>query len=346
MPIIGLDLGRNKFRAVELDNEKGKVVLKKYGTYENSKLNLASESKGDLDAYSNSIKSFISDTGFSTTSIAVSLPESEVFTRVIKLPLMTEKELKTSIMFEAEQYIPLPLKDVNFAFQIIDADITEKDKMNVLLVAAKNTILEKYVNILKNAGLVPKGIEPETLAIERALSSNPNQPSASILVNIGSHETLLIVTYRGFVRFTRSLNMGGDDLTKAAQQHLGLDIAQAEEYKKTYGLDVNQVEGKVYEAVKPVVDNILAEIKRSRIFYTTHNPSVNINKVILSGGTALMPGLLFYFANNLDLEVELANPWRNIQIHEKLESQKQHLIEQGPVFAGPVGLALKEVKQS
>lgn len=346
MPIIGLDLGTNKFRAVELQNEKGKIILQKFGSYENAKLNLVSDSKSDLETYASSIKHFISDAGFSTNDVVVSLPESEVFTRVIKVPAMSDKELKSSIAFEAEQYIPLPLKDVNFAFQMIDADMTEKDKMNVLLVAAKNSILEKYVEILKKAGLVPRGIEPETLASERAIGSNPSQPNGVIIVNIGSVTTELIVSYRGFVRFTRSVNIGGDDLTKAAQQNLSLEFAQAEEYKKTYGLDSNQVEGKVYEALKPVIDSILAEIKRSKIFYTTHNPSVNITKVILSGGTALMPGLLFYIANNLDLEVELANPWRNIQISPKIESKKQELMESGPVFVAAVGLALKEVRST
>lgn len=346
MPILGLDLGNSKFRAVELSEEKGKIVLQRFGSYENTKLNLSSDSKGDLDAYASAIKHFISDTGFTTSNAVVSLPETEVFTRVIKVPAMSEKELKSSIAFEAEQYIPLPLKDVNFAFQIIDSDINEKEKMNVLLVAAKNSILEKYVGVLKKAGLVPRGIEPETLATERAVGSNPNQPNGLIVVNVGMQTTQLIVSYRGFVRFTRSVNIGGDDITKAAQQNLSLEYAQAEEYKKTYGLDSNQAEGKVYEAIKPVIDNILAEIKRSKIFYTTHNPSVNINKVILTGGTALMPGLLFYIANNLDLEVELANPWRNIQISPKIEAQKQQLMELGPVFVSSVGLALKEVRSS
>jgi type IV pilus assembly protein PilM len=345
MSIVGLDLGSHRFRAVELDESKGKITLLRFGTYQNPKINLESESKEELSEYSSSIKNFFKESGFTSTEVVIALPESDVFTRVIKVPQMKEKDLKTSISYEAEQYIPLPLKEVSFDFQIMDTDLLDKDKMNVLLVAAKNTILNKYVKILRNSGLVPRGMEPETLAVSRVLGDTINRPSASIIVGIGSESSEIIVSYKGFVRFTRSITVGGNALTRAIAQNLSLEFGQAEEYKITYGLDSDQVEGKVFNALKPVFDSILNEIRRSKVFYTTHNPNVIINRVILSGGTALMPGLLFYIANNLDLEVELANPWRNIQFSGPLLSQKEALIKQGPVYATAVGLALKNMRR-
>jgi type IV pilus assembly protein PilM len=219
----------------------------------------------------------------------------------------------------------------------------EKGKMDVQLVAAKKTILEKYVTILRGARLIPRGIEPETLSIGRVLGDSPDHPSASVILNIGYTETLIIITYRGFVRFTRSITVGGDVLTRAISQGLGFDYVQAEEYKKAYGLDTNQAEGKIFAVLKPLFDNIIQEVVRSKMFFTTHNPDININRVILCGGTALMPGLFFYMANNLDLEVELANPWKNIQFSDKVTSKKEELLQQGPVFAASAGLALKEI---
>lgn len=344
MPIIGLDLGNSHFTATELTEDKSKVVLRRFGMYEKQELNLYSNDPSDLKTYSDSLRHFISDTGFTTSDIVVSLPEAEVFTRVISVPNMEKKDLESSIKFEAEQYIPLPMDQVNFAFQILDSDISDKNKMEVLLVAAKNQVLNKYVDVVKKAGLSVKGIEPETLAIQRVLASNPNNPNATVLVNITSTSTLIIISYRGAVRFTRSVAIGGDSLTKAVAQELNIDHHQAEEYKKAYGMDSTQVDGKVYNAIKPVFDKILAEVNRSKIFYTTHNPNVNMNKVIISGGTALMPGLLFYIANNMDLEAELANPWRNIQLSSSIEDKKDYLLQQGPLFVTPVGLALKEIK--
>ena len=342
---VGLDLGSHTIRAVELDNIKGSVVLTRFGSYENPKISLESKTKEDLLTYTAALKSFFSEIGFSTPEVYTSLPESYVFTRVIKLPQMSEKELKTSIAFEAEQYIPLPLKDVSYDFQIIDNDLVDKDKMNVLLVAAKKEFLSKYVALVKGSGLSPKGLEPETLSLTRALNASVGKANASIIVNFGTNDSQIIVTYKGFVRFTRSISVGGGTITRAVAQGLGLEYAQAEEYKRTYGLDPSQAEGKVYNAIKPVFDGILGEIKRSRVFYTTHSPSVIINRIILCGGTALMPGLLFYVTNNLDLETELANPWRNIVFSDRIDSQKEKIMELGPIFVTAVGLALKELKK-
>ncbi len=343
MPIIGLDLGRHNFRAVELDSQKNKFVLLRYGTYENPKLNLESESKDDMNIYSQAIRDFFDETGFKTANTVVSLPEQQVYMRIIKIPALSDKDLKNSIQFEAEQYIPLPLKEVSISYQKIDVDAFDKNKINVQLVAAKKTTLEKYVQILRQAKLIPKGIEPETLAVGRILGDTEDHPSASIILNIGFSQTLICITYRGFVRFTRSISIGGDTITRAISQSLGFDYSQSEEYKKTYGLDSSQVEGKIFEVIKPLFDSVIQEVKRSKMFFTTHNPNITINRVILSGGTALMPGLFIYMANNLDLEVELANPWKNIEFSDRLASKKDSLLQEGPLFATSAGLALKEV---
>lgn len=329
-----------------MEEQKGRIVLRKYGLYNSPKLNLNSSSQQDLNTYATALKDFFAETGFTTPEVIIPLPEGEVFTRVIQLPHMSEKELRTSIAFEAEQYIPIPIKDVNFDFQILDADPTNKDKMNVLIVAAKHSVLSKYVGILKTAGLVPSALEPETLAVGRILGDTVNKPSASIILNVGTLDTQIIVSYKGHVRFTRSISIGGDSFTKALEQSLGFDYVQADEYKKTYGLDSKQAEGKVYNAIKPIFDQILSEVKRSKVFYTTHNPNVIINRLIISGGSALMPGLLFYTANSLDLEVELANPWRNINFIKALEPQKEKLVKMGPNYVTAVGLALKELKKN
>jgi type IV pilus assembly protein PilM len=153
----------------------------------------------------------------------------------------------------------------------------------------------------------------------------------------------VIITYKGVVRFTRNISTGGDSLTRAIAQNLGFDFSQAEEYKKTYGIDPKQVDGKVYNSIKPVFDIILNEIKRAYFFYTTHNPSVTIRRVVVCGGSALMPGLLYYLTTNLDLEVELANPWEKIAFPQKLEKDRQRLLDIGPYFVSSVGLAIKEL---
>ena len=119
---------------------------------------------------------------------------------------------------------------------------------------------------------------------------------------------------------------------------MDLDLVQAQEYFKTYGLDSTKVGGKVYEVLRPLFDKVIDEIKKSKVFFSTHNPMVRINKIIVSGETALMPGLLIYMVNNFDVEVVLANPWINLKL---LPSQQKEVQQKGPVFSVAVGLALK-----
>lgn len=343
MPIIGLDLGRHTIRAVEIEKSKGKAVLERCGVYENSHLDINANSKEDNKNYSEAIKHFFSEMGFDTPNVVVSLPEYNAFIRIIKVPKMSEKELRSSIEYEAEQYIPFPIKEMNVSYQVVDNDFKDPNLMEVMLVAAKKDILNKYISLLREAGLVPRALEPETLSLSRILGKSGDGAHASIILNVGFTNTLIIATYRGYVRLARNIPIGGDTLTRSIQQKLSLDYMQAEEYKKAYGLESNQAEGKVFEAIKPVFENIIAEVKRSDIFFTTHNSNVSINRVVISGGTALMPGLLTYMASNLDTEVELANPWKDIRLLPRLESQKDSILENGPVYSVAVGLALKEI---
>ncbi|OGC50116.1 hypothetical protein A2716_01470 [candidate division WWE3 bacterium RIFCSPHIGHO2_01_FULL_40_23] len=342
MNVVGLDLGIRNFKAIEIKKEKGMAELVRYGISETIPANLLSETKEELEKYSKELLLFFNESGFSTPNVIVALPETSVFTRIITVPKMSEKELKSAMMFEAEQYIPLPLKEVNFDFQILNDDTVDKGNMSVLLVAAAKTLINKYIKILKDAKLTPVGLEPETLSLARIVGDKIDQPNPSIIVSIDSNVTNIIVTYKGIVRFTRSISTGGDALTRAVAQGLGFDFTQAEEYKKTYGLDSSQVDGKVFSAIKPVFDIILNEIRRAYYFYTTHNTDVNIRRVVVCGGTALMPGLLFYLTTNLNLEVELANPWQKITIPGKFIKERQNLMERGPFFVTSIGLALKE----
>jgi len=341
MPIIGLDLGRNNFRAIEIESKKDKLIVNGFGAFDNPKLNLESEAKDDIDLYGKSLKEFISEMNFTAPHVVVGLDETFVYMRIIKLPQMSDRDLKNSVYYEAEQYIPLPLSEVSLSYQKLDVDYVEKGKINVQLVAAKKAVLEKYVTILKIAGLVPKAIEPETLALGRSLGDTKEAPAGSIVLDIGFNQTIIIISYGGFVRFTRNIQIGGDIITKSIAQDLNLDYSQAEEYKKVYGLDKNQVDGKIFTVVKPIVDNIVSEIKRASIFFTKQYPDATIKRVILAGGTAQMPGLLLHMANNLDLEVEIANPFRKVEFSPKVEQVKSQLIEQSSIYAIAMGLALK-----
>ena len=346
MPVVGLNIGKKSFKAVEIEDRKGKLILNNFGTYTNPKTLSGSEALDDVNAIASSLSEFFSETGFSTSDVILSLDETYVFMTVVKMPIMSDKELKSSIKYEAEQHIPFPLNQVNVSFQKLDENFSEKGKMAVQIVAARKNIVDKYIEIVKKAKLVPKAIEPETVALGRALGDSAEYPSGTMILEMGFGTSLIVVCYGGHVRFTRSIPIGGDLMTKTIMQQLTLDHSQAEEYKKVYGLDEFQGEGKVAHAVSPVMDNLVAEVQRAIVFFTNHNPSANIKRVVMSGGTALMPNLLSYVANKLNLEVLLANPLNDIEISPRLEKRKQSLIEDAASYSSAIGLALRGVRNA
>jgi len=341
MSVIGLNIGKKSFRAVELEKKKDRIIINNFGTYSSPRASSDHNLLDETDVVASSLDEFLSDTGFSTSDVVLSIDETYVFMRIINLPIMSDKELKSSIKYEAEQYIPLPSDQVNISYQKLDQNFSDKNKMGVQIVAARKDIVEKYIGILKKAKLTPKAIEPETIALGRVLGDTKEAPSGTMILEMGFGSSLIVVCYGGFVRFTRSIPIGGDVLTKTIMQGLALDQEQAEEYKKVYGLDEFQGEGKVFQVISPVIDNLILEIQRAAVFFTNHNPSANIKRVVLSGGTALMPNLLSYVANKLDLEVILANPLNDIEISPKLDKQKQILIQESPSYSSAIGLALR-----
>ena len=346
MPIVGLNIGKKSFRAAELEEKKGKIILNNFGTYVNYKTPSAENFLNDVSGISTSLSEFFSETNFSTSSVILSIDETYVFMTVVEMPKMSSEELKSSIKYEAEQHIPFPINQVNISYQKLDEIISDKGKMPVQIVAARKNIIDKYIEIVKKAKLVPRAIEPETIALGRALGDSPESPIGTMIVEMGFANSLMVVCYGGSVRFTRAVPIGGDLITKTIMQNLNLDYAQAEEYKKVYGLDEFQSEGKVANIISPIVDNLAVEIKRAILYFTNHNPSANIKKVVVSGGTALMPNLLSYIANKLDLEVVLANPLDGIEISPKLEKRKQELLDNAASYSSSIGLALRGVKNA
>jgi len=346
MEFVGLDLGSREFKAVELRKTKKETKeLVAYAAAPAPLHFLLSDSEVDWDTYADALKKFFDAEDFLTTNVAAGLPESQVFTRVISLPKMSSAELKNAMKWEAEQYIPIPLEEVSLDYQVI-GESAQRDKdgkrlMDVLLVAAPLTLVEKYLKIISKAHLNIVGLETETLATARSVvGSAPDSPT-TLIVSINLSATDIAIVSKGFIRFTRSISTGGEAFARAVSQELGFEMKRAWEYARSYGLEESQVEGKVMRAIKPVFDIIVSEIKRSFAYYRTHQKGDSIKRVILSGEAADLPGVLVYLAAALNVEVQIADPWEGLRIPEKF--RKEELEEIGPKFAAAVGLALKDL---
>ncbi len=335
---VGLDLGTASIKLVELnlaDNNKFRLLA--LAQAEAPKFE--SQIQWDADR-ANTIKKLLSDAHVNSRKAIISLSESQVYTRVIEMPFLEEPELSQAISWQAEQYIPVPLSDVILKHQVLK--LPEQGvpgaKMSVLLLAAPNTTVSNYISVASMAGLEVIAVETEVLAVLRALTAGVAQFPESLLIHIGSETTTFSIFREGVVSLTQSVGTGGTAISRSIGTQLGLDLNQAEQYKRTYGLDEAKFDGKVAGAIKPVVEYILSEAKRVLGSYETHGGNEQVKRVILSGGGSILPGIVPYFVNVLGLETQLGDPFYFVELSS---NQRLEIGEAGPIFSVAVGLAMK-----
>lgn len=340
--VIGLDIGTSAFRAVEISNKnRGKskaIILERAVTCDNCV-------DKDNKKLAENLKNFIKDSGFSTRDAVLALPESHVFSTILNLPFKTEREIKNYLDIQGGTIFPKPLSELVYSFVILGPNERNKGEVDVNVVASGKEYVAKLFDTAKSAGLNVLAVESEAYAIVRALmkSQNISQNDAILVVNVGSVDADMMVIRNGFVRFSRNVTLGGTTFTKAISQMLDVTEEQAEEYKKSYGMDDSFLEGKIINAMRPVAETLINEIKRTINFYSTRNTFCEFKKVIYSGGSSVMPGLLAYSAENLGMEVELANPFVSVSFSSSAAKLKDNINNFGPVYTVAMGLALKQI---
>lgn len=338
---FGLDIGTTSIKAVSLKKDNEKLSVEAIAVAPFTAKNILSESQINQQAIAASIKEMLGIAQIKTKNVNVSIPASQVYTKIIETPELSEKELADSLSFEMEQYIPLPLSQVKTDWQIIDHFTKSGQRsMSVLIIAASIAVLQKYENILTQSGLIPASIETEMVSVQRALAPLFTANESCLVAHIGSSSTNISITAGGVLRFIATIGLGGLAITRAVSADLGIAVSQAEELKKTYGLSPD-FQGKVGKALSPILESIIADIKRTILTYKEKNPNANISKIVLSGGTALLPGIVEFFAEALNSQVVMGNTFMLNQIGNVPEE----IFSEAPSYNVVVGLALRDIQQ-
>lgn len=336
---IGIDIGSYSIKLIEIARDGDRVGLVAAGSVPMPPKAMTSALQADMEAVAVAIRQLMKDTGSKSRDVTIALPESKVFTRVIEVPQLSQRELSSAIKWEAEQYIPLPLDQVNVDYTVLrEAKETGTNKMEVLLVAAPKSLVDRYMTILEMAELNPTGAETEIIATSRAVARSLPNVKTVMIVSLGAQTTDIAVIKGGVLVFTRSVSAGGEAITRSIAQSLDFTQSQAEEYKRTYGLQKDKLEGKIALAAKPIMDTIVGEMKRAIAYYEEKYKDQHVETVLLTGGTARIPGMVVYLAQAINFEVQFANPWAGIA----KDARFNVLATEGPNFCVAVGLALRE----
>ncbi|OGG03347.1 hypothetical protein A2W14_01770 [Candidatus Gottesmanbacteria bacterium RBG_16_37_8] len=337
--LLGLDIGSQTIKAVQLSRNKNKVSLLSAGYIPTPKVEANSTGRSDEQVIANAINQLAHDMKLATGDVSISLPSYKVVTQVIEVPIMNDKELESSIQWEAEEYIPLPLNKVKIDYSLISKNETSK-KMKLLLVAAPISLIEKYMRIVSLSGLNPVAIETEILAsIRSTINSLPTLPNI-LLVSIGATNTEIAIIRQQLLVFARIFPIGGNTLTRAISEELGFEFQQTEEYKKTYGIEEDKLEGKLGKIMSPFFNNLFSEIDKTMAYFREEYPKEELMTLVISGGAAKMPGLMLSATKNIGINSQISNPFINIEVDQDVLTT---LNQDAPIYTTAIGLALKEI---
>lgn len=341
--VFGLDLSDLSVKVVKLEDNGTSEYIASYAS-----VALASGSINDgeiqqKDQVVAAIKKAIEIAGpekLKTQKVICSLPETKAFLRIVSIPQMNDSELNEAVKWEMEANIPLPLDQVYYDWQVIpETLLLEKNKINLLVVAIAKAVVDQTIEILELAGLYPVGLEIESIAQARSLLLEKNEKETVLIVDIGDRRTSLSVTKGGVPCFTSSIPLCGQSLTDVISKGMNITFAEAEKVKLSYGIGDNYKNDALFKATQPVLENFAQEIERSIDFYITGlKYSDSIDKIIVCGGGANTEGIVPYLSKKLGREIQLGNPWINMNLGKNLPVIDKRKSLQ---FSTAIGLALK-----
>ncbi len=342
---IALDIGSSYIKVLEVSQGRNKLQATALGIQKLPPEAIVDGALMNSNEIVSAIKELLARNKIKTREVVTSVSGHSVIIKKITLPSMSREELNESIQWEAEQYIPFNIEDVNIDAQILSSTTDEAGQMDVLLVAAKKEIITDYTTILSEAGLTPVVIDVDAFAVQNMFELNYDidPTEVIVLVNIGASIININVIKNGTTAFTRDVSLGGNQFTEEIQKHLNVSYEEAEALKvggELMGDTQSVVPQEVENIIVAVSDTVASEIQRSLDFYSATSTEDSISKLYLSGGSSRVPGLTRMIEKFTGIGVEIVDPFRQIEVPERV-MKAQHVEQIAPMAAVAVGLSLR-----
>ncbi|MFH1522736.1 MAG: type IV pilus assembly protein PilM [Patescibacteria group bacterium] len=343
---LGIDIGSSSIKIVELKEERGRLRLLTYGFTENLGDKFKDYLQKDVKYTASVINKVCEKAKITSQNAIAALPTFSVFSSIINLSNVNLKEISSAVHWEAKKIIPLPLEDMVLDWKFIsdskekNSDGDKKKDTKVLLTGAPKTLVKKYISIFKEARINLLSLETETFSLIRSLLGNDK--TTIMIVEIGASTTDSSIVSKGIPVLNRSIDIGGLTITKAISSNLNIGMERAEQFK--YDLGITSIESKEDAIPRTIVDTISPitnEIKYLINLFQSKN-NEKIEKIVLSGGSSLLPNFTNYLSKILNINVIIGDPWSSISYPAEL---KPVLTEIGPKLSVAIGLALRGVKK-
>jgi type IV pilus assembly protein PilM len=340
--LVGLDIGSSSLKLVALQETSKGYVLKSFYQVPIPRGVIMDGVLVEHEELSARIKELFKLSKCRIKSVVTSLSGHAVIVKKVSFTSMDHGELRDLIHDEASKYLPFENMDgVYFDIQNLGSNDYNPNLMDVLLVAAKKDIIDSYVEAITGAGLTPVIVDVDSFALETMYEENYDfeQTDVAVIVNIGASITNINVVKNGMSIFTRDFTLGGNAVTEAIQNQLGLTFDEAEKIKIAGPEGAQQLQG---TGLLSLAEPICLEIERSIDYFRSTFGNEEIKLVLLSGGGAMIPGIAAEITQRLGIDTEVINPFRKIGYDKKVIDATT--IEGiGPIAAVGVGLALRKI---
>ncbi|HVV66908.1 MAG TPA: type IV pilus assembly protein PilM [Candidatus Saccharimonadales bacterium] len=316
-PLFGLEIGHGSLKVMQLAEPPkrtpasgyaprilgyGATIFDKSALHDGAIIKPELVAQAALDMFNHKLVGDIT-----TRRVAIAIPAYRTFTRALHLPKLKQKELDEAVELEAEQYISLPLEDLYHDYEIIKRT---DDANELFTVATPKAIVDSYLELAAVLGLQAVLIEPSLASLGRLFSLDDLSDTPAIIINFGSVSSDISI-FDKHLLVTGAVQAGGEDFTETIKTKLEIPLAEAAHIKTQYGLSVSKNQTKIREALEPILQEVVREIRRMiRYYEERYGTSRPITQVITLGGGANMPGLDEYLTETLHMPVRPSDPWQ------------------------------------
>ena len=340
-PMLGMDISSSAVKLIELSKTGDSFKVEAYRVLPLPPNTIVDKNIADLDALSETIAAVVKRSGTKLTDIVAAVSSSSVITKEIELPAgLTELQMEMQIEVEADQYIPYPMEEVAFDFDVLDEVENNPDLVRVLLAACRQENVEHRRQALEMAGFNPKVIDVESFAVERAyklIEGQLDEVSDQVvaIADIGASVFSFTVLVDGKIIYSREQQFGGKQLTEEIQRRYGLSWEEAGEAKRKGGLP----EDYATEVLAPFKESLVQHITRSLQFFYSSSHFNYADQLFLAGGVSALEGLVDEVEQVIGLPTAVANPFANMQLHKSINPTA--LANDAPAMLLAVGLAMR-----
>jgi type IV pilus assembly protein PilM len=342
---IGLDIGSSAVRAAEVEVSQGRRVLRRYGQVGLSPGDVVDGEINNIQAVSAAIRRLWTEGGFSHNKVVLGVSGPRVFVRQADVPALNADDLRSSLKFDAQELIPIPMEDASFDFSILQEGpgpgADGKETVRILLVAAHRQLLRGHLATVKAAGLDVIAMDATPLSLMRVVPSGGPDGSGGVeaLVSIGAELTTVAVRENGVPRFIRSLTVGGAKLTEGIANNLHLELAVAERLKRGSVAPGGAQAAQAQKAMSSEMRDLAEDVRATVDFFLSQSEGATVERLLVTGGASQTEGLAAAIAGNPPLPVCQVDPFASLSMGD-LGLDETALKPASAVAATVIGLAL------